>query len=163
MSPRFLALSLIAAASLAMPLAGQSPDPSAARVLVNTDKQGLALEGHDPVAFFTEGRPVKGNPAHTATWQGATYRFSSAEHRDAFAAEPAKYAPAFGGYCAYGASRGYAASVEIDTWQIVDGRLILNYSQSVKRRFNEDRAGYLQKADREWPGVIAKEGRRAGD
>lgn len=162
MSRRFLALSLIAVASLALPLAGQSPDP-AARVLVNTDKQGLALGGHDPVAFFTEARAVKGSPTHTVTWQGATYRFSSAGHRDAFEAEPAKYAPAFGGYCAYGASRGYAASVEIDTWQIVDGRLILNYSQSVKRRFNEDRAGYLQKADREWPGVIAKKGRPAGE
>lgn len=162
MSPRFLALSLIAAASLAMPLAAQSDGSAPAKVLVNTDKQGLALEGHDPVAFFTEARAVKGSREHTATWQGATYWFSSAETRAAFEAEPAKYAPAFGGYCAYGASRGYAASVEIGTWQIVDGRLILNYSQSVKRRFNEDRAGYLQKADREWPGVVAKEGRSVG-
>lgn len=101
MSPRCrsrslsLSLSLIATASLAMPLAGQSPDPSAAKVLVNTDKQGLALEGHDPVAFFTEARAVQGNSAHTATWQGATYRFTSAEHRAAFAAEPAmRTAPA---------------------------------------------------------------------
>lgn len=149
--------------SSAMPLAGQSSEQAATRVLVNTDKQGLALEGHDPVAFFTEARAVKGSPEHTATYQGATYRFSTAERRSAFEAEPAKYVPAFGGYCAYGASRGYTASVEIDTWQIVDGRLILNYNQSVKRRFNEDRASYLQKADREWPGVVAKEGRRAGD
>jgi YHS domain-containing protein len=139
--------------------AGQEGSPPSVKVLVNTSRQGLALEGHDPVSFFTDARPVLGRPEYTARYQGAEYRFATIEHRAAFEAEPAKYAPQFGGFCAYGASRGYAAPVEIGTWQIVDGRLLLNYSQSVKRTFDAEPAENLRKADANWPGIVEREGK----
>jgi YHS domain-containing protein len=132
--------------------------PAFAKDLVNVDKEGLALQGHDPVAFFTDGRPVKGDPAITAKHRGATYRFTSAASREAFAKEPDRYAPAFGGFCAYGLSQGYTAPIEIGTWQIVEGRLLLNYNASVKKKFDADRAGLLKKADSNWPGLVEKQG-----
>ncbi len=134
----------------------------ATKVLVNVDARGVALEGHDPVAFFSDGRPTKGDPSITAGHAGATYHFATAENRAAFEAEPERYVPAFGGYCAYGASKGYPAKVEIDTWQIFEGRLLLNYSKSVRKTFDTDRAAYLKKADANWPKIVEKEGKAPG-
>jgi YHS domain-containing protein len=119
--------------------------------------RGVALDGYDVVAYFTEGRPVKGVAAHTYTWQGTTWRFSSATNREAFAKAPEQYAPQFGGFCAYGVSRGYAVNVDPDAWSIVDGRLYLNYSKSVQRTWDKDRAGYIKKAESNWPTVAAKQ------
>ena len=150
----FLMSSLVAGSA-----PGQGSPSSSEKVLVNTDRHGLALDGHDPVAFFTDARPVKGRPEYTARYQGAEYRFATMEHQAAFAADPAKYAPQFGGFCAYGLSRGHTASVEIDTWQIVDGRLLLNYNQSVRKQFDAERTENLRKADANWPGVVEKEGK----
>ena len=155
---RLLSILLLTATLTAPTVAAQAA--AGTKVLINTDKTGLALQGYDPVAFFTDGRPVQGSAAHRTSHLGAEYRFASAEHQNAFEAEPAKYAPQFGGYCAYGVSQGHTAPVQIDTWQIVDGRLLLNYSQSVKRKFDADRAAYLQKADANWPGVVEREGKR---
>jgi YHS domain-containing protein len=155
---RLYSILALAAALTVPPLAAQTA--AGAKVLINTDRQGLALEGYDPVAFFVDGRPVQGSAAYRASYLGAEYRFASEEHRTAFEAEPAKYAPQFGGYCAYGVSQGHTAPVRIDTWQIVGGRLLLNYSQSVKRKFDADQAANLQKADANWPGVVEREGKR---
>ena len=127
--------------------------------LVNVDKQGLALQGYDPVAFFTEGKPVRGDQAISTSYQGAAYRFASEEHRTAFQKEPGRYTPAFGGFCAYAVSRGYTASVEIETWQLIDGRLVLNYDQKIKGLFDADREGNMKKADSNWPGLLEKKGR----
>lgn len=122
----------------------------------NVDSSGLALQGYDPVAYFTERKPVAGKPEFTATHEGAIYRFSSAANRDAFAAAPAKYAPQYGGYCAFGAAEGYKAPIEPDAWTVVDGKLYLNYSQSVRRRWSSDIPGYIRKADQNWPALRAK-------
>ena len=127
--------------------------------LVNTDKQGLALRGHDPVAFFTAGKPVAGDYRYESNYQGTRYRFSSAENKKLFDAEPAKYIPQFGGYCAYGVSRGYAVDVELDAFQIVDGRLLMQYNKDVRDKFNEAPQANLKKADENWPKVVEKEGR----
>lgn len=128
-----------------------------AKTLVNNES-GLALQGYDPVAFFTDGKPVLGEAAITASYEGATYRFATADHKAAFEKEPAKYAPAFGGYCAYGVAVGGLYPVKIETWQILDGRLVLNKTLDVKAEFDKDRAGNLKKADGNWPGLVEKKG-----
>jgi len=130
-----------------------------AKDLQNLDSNGVAIQGYDPVAFFTDNRPVKGNPQFQSDYHGAKYYFTSAEHKAAFDEKPAKYEPQFGGYCAYGASRGHKAPVKIEAWQIVDGRLLMQYDLDVKNDFNKDQQGNLRKADQNWPGLIDKYGK----
>jgi len=122
----------------------------------NVDSSGLALKGYDPVAYFADSRPVPGRPEFTARHEGATYRFASAASRDLFLAAPARYAPQYGGYCAYGMASGYKAPIEPDAWTIVEGKLYLNYSQSVRSRWSSDIPGYIRKADANWPSVRSK-------
>lgn len=130
-----------------------------AKDLLNLNGNGVAIQGYDPVAFFTDNRPVKGNPQFQSDYRGAKYYFASAEHKAAFDKEPAKYEPQFGGYCAYGASQGHPAPIKIEAWQIVNGRLLMQYDLSVKDKFNKDQQGNLQKADQNWPGIIEKYGK----
>jgi YHS domain-containing protein len=120
---------------------------------LNLDRNGLAVQGYDPVAFFTSPKPVKGLPSITSTRDGATYRFATAEHKAAFDANPAKYEPAFGGYCAYGVSKGKKVEVDVDAFQIVNGRLLLQYSKGVREKFNQDTQGNLKLADAKWADV----------
>lgn len=127
--------------------------------LLNLDKAGVAIQGYDPVAFFTDNKPVKGKPEFPAKHNGATYLFASKEHRDAFKADPAKYEPAFGGYCAYGVSRGKLVEIDVDAFQIVDGKLLLQYSKGVRDDFNKDAKGNLAKASTNWPGLVEKKGK----
>lgn len=128
------------------------------KTLLNLDKNGIAIRGYDPVAFFTQNQPVKGRPEFESKYNGARYLFASAEDKAMFDANPAKYEPQFGGFCAYGASQGHTAPIKIEAWQIVNGRLLMQYDLGVKKDFNKDQQGNLQKADRNWPGVVAKEG-----
>lgn len=123
---------------------------------LNLDKNGVAIQGHDPVAFFTEKKPVKGKPALSSKSGGATYHFSSEANKKAFDAEPTKYIPQFGGYCAYGVSKGDLVKIEVDAFQIVDGRLLLQYDKKVRETFNKDQKGFLKKADANWPTVQKK-------
>jgi YHS domain-containing protein len=127
--------------------------------LLNLDRHGLAIQGYDPVAFFTENKPLKGKPNFTSVRQGATYQFASAENKSLFDRDPAKYEPAFGGYCAYGVSRNKLVGVEVDAFQIVEGRLLLQYSKGVRTDFNKDTKGNLAKADQNWPGLVEKKGK----
>lgn len=111
---------------------------------------GYAVHGYDVVAYFTDGEPTPGDDAYTAEYQGATYRFASAEHRDMFVADPARYAPEYGGYCAYGAAQGVKADGDPEQWTIVDGTLYLNLSEGVKERWQENIPGYVRGADHNW-------------
>ncbi len=122
---------------------------------VYSDSSG-AIRGYDPVAYFTQGRPVKGSPELTHQWKGATWRFASAENRERFAAAPEKYAPQYGGYCAYGVASGYAVKIEPDAWSVVDGKLYLNYDRSVQKSWQSDVPGYIRKADVNWPRVLER-------
>ena len=115
---------------------------------------GTAIDGTDPVAYFTQGRPVEGSSEFTHEWMGAEWRFSSAENRDTFAADPEKYAPQYGGYCAWAVSQGYTASTDPEAWKIVDGKLYLNYNKSVQRTWEQDIPGNIQSADGNWPKVL---------
>lgn len=139
-----LALALALAAVPAAAVAADSP---------YFTEDGIALGGHDPVAYHVQGGPAAGDAAHTAEWGGVTWRFASAANRDAFLADPARYAPAYGGYCAYGVSQGYLVSVDPAAWTIVDGRLYLNYSQSVRRTWEKDIPGHIAAAETAWPGL----------
>lgn len=116
-------------------------------------EDGLAIRGYDPVAYFTEGRPVQGRPEFHMTWHGATWRFASAAHRDAFHAHPERYAPAYGGFCAWAVSEGYTASIDPEAWRIVDGRLFLNYDRGIQRRWEADMAARIRRGDTNWPGI----------
>ena len=121
----------------------------------STSSEG-AIRGYDPVAYFTEGRPVEGESAHRIEWKGAVWSFASAGNRAAFEADPEKYAPRYGGYCAWAVSRGYTASIDPEAWRIVDGALYLNYSRSVQARWEKDVPGNIARADRHWPELLGE-------
>jgi YHS domain-containing protein len=127
--------------------------------LLNLDKNNVAIQGYDPVAFFTDNKPVKGNAEFKSTFLGATYFFASAEHKKLFDKEPAKYEPAFGGYCAYGVSRNKVVEIDPEAFQIVDGRLLLQYSKGVQSEFNKNTQGNLAKANANWPELVEKKGK----
>lgn len=122
---------------------------------VNTTREGLAVQGYDVVAYH-DGKAVAGSAGFEHTWNGVRWRFSTAENRDRFVKDPDKYAPKFGGYCAYAVSRGYTAPIDPQAWKIVDGALYLNYSRRVQRLWEEDVPGNIEKARQNWPGVLQK-------
>lgn len=122
---------------------------------VNVDGSGVAIGGYDPVAYF-DGAPMKGKAEYATEWQGATWHFATAANRDAFIAEPGKYAPQYGGWCAYGAAEGYAAEVDPEeAWTIHEGKLYLNWDASVKRDWSEDIPGHLAQSEANWPDIKA--------
>ena len=123
---------------------------------VNTSFTGLAIDGYDPVAYFTEGKPVRGTSEFSFEFGGARYRFASAANRDLFAKDPAKYAPQYGAFCAYAVSRGYTADTDPLAWKIVDGRLYLNYNASAQKKWEEDLAVNIKKGDANWPALSRK-------
>jgi len=126
---------------------------SAQHTPYNVDRDGLGLKGYDPVAYFTDGAPAKGKAAFTATHDGVTYRFASAEHRHQFQAEPAKYLPQYGGYCAMGVAMGKKLAIDPEAYRIVDGRLYLNVNKSVQRDWLKDVPGNIARADAAWPAL----------
>lgn len=137
----------IALVTLSRPaLAGEDP--------VYADWRGRAIRGYDPVAYFTEGRPVQGSADITFEWKGAAWRFASEANRDAFRADPAAYAPQYGGWCAWAMAQGQTASVDPEAWDIIDGKLYLNYSRDVQSRWRKDIPGLVAKADALYPGVV---------
>jgi YHS domain-containing protein len=148
-----IARGLAAAAVLVALLAGAASahalDP------VDTNWRGLAISGYDPVAYFTDGKPVEGSSDFTTTWQGATWRFASAAHRDRFVADPDGFAPQYGGYCAWAVANGKTAGIDPEAWKIVAGKLYLNYSKDVQARWEKDVPGNIAKADANWPKLLA--------
>jgi hypothetical protein len=144
-----LARTALAAVALTATLSAQtSPAPR-----INKDRTLVALRGYDVVAYFTDAKPVAGRAEFEHRWQGARWRFDTAEHRDLFAAAPEKYAPQYGGFCAWAVSRNYTAPVDPKAWTIVNGRLYLNYSLDVQDTWSQDRAGNIAKADANWPAL----------
>lgn len=141
------------ALGLALPVLAQT------KTLVNLDKSGVAIQGYDPVAFFTDNKPVKGKPEFASKHDGAVYFFASQEHKDLFDKDAAKYEPAYGGYCAYGVSKNKLVKIDVDAFQIVNGRLLLQYSKGVRDDFNKEREGNLAKAEQNWPGLVDNKGK----
>jgi hypothetical protein len=115
---------------------------------------GIAINGYDAVAYFTEGAPVRGASGFTHDWNGATWRFATLANRDAFAADPEAFAPQYGGYCAYAVANGYTARTDPDAFTVHDGKLYLNFSRRIRSRWERDIPGHVQKGDANWPGVL---------
>jgi hypothetical protein len=123
---------------------------------VNTARGGVAVKGYDVVAYVTAGRAVAGSEQFVHRIGAATYRFASAANRDAFAQEPDRYLPQFGGFCAYAVSRGYTADIDPQAWRIVGGKLYLNYDRGVQKTWEQDLAGNIGKGDVNWPALSRK-------
>lgn len=161
-STKYLRLSLLAigmlTAGVALPAISSHAlayDETSASA-INVDKAGVAIRGYDPVAYFTQGKPTKGDPKFTAKYDGATYNFASAVNRDAFIKDPARFAPAFGGFCAMGAVFEKKLDGDPNLWKIVDGKLYLNVGTPAQKRWLEDVPGNIEKAKQNWPKIKDK-------
>ncbi|MGD9043314.1 MAG: YHS domain-containing (seleno)protein [Desulfobacterales bacterium] len=146
-----LIISVVTAISLSMAV----PSLAEAKSEIYKNWRGIAIKGYDPVAFHKDGKPAKGSDQYELEWKDAKWRFASAKHRDLFRADPEKYAPRYGGYCAWAVAQGYTAGVDPENaWTIVDGMLYLNYDIKIKQKWEKDIPGNIKKADANWPGVL---------
>jgi YHS domain-containing protein len=144
MSNRFSAL-------IAVALLSMSSTAVLAGEFFETD--GVALRGYDPVAYFASGKPQKGQAQHSHQYKGSTFNFVNEANRRAFMEAPDKYAPQFGGYCAYGTAQGYKVSTQPDAFAIVKDRLYLNYDKKVQGIWRQDVPGNIERAEKNWPEV----------
>ena len=140
---------LAAAVALVTSVAAATP-ALAAGTEVNATITGLALRGYDPVAYFTDGKPVPGDYTITTQHDGATYRFASEDHKALFLRDPAKYLPEFGGFCAYGTAKGVKVDGDPTIWKIVDNKLYLNLAPAVATRWDQDIPGNIKTANENW-------------
>ncbi|MFK7744472.1 MAG: YHS domain-containing (seleno)protein [Roseobacter sp.] len=139
----------------ATPLVALLPLAAQAATAPIYSENGIAIDGTDPLSYFQDGAPAKGSKKYVHKWMGTAWRFQNEENRDTFAANPEAYAPQYGGYCAYAVSEGYTASTVPHAWKIVDGKLYLNYSRRIQRKWEKDIPGRIAAADAKWPGLIA--------
>jgi YHS domain-containing protein len=141
-----------------------SSAPAGAGTAVNTGYfGGVAIEGYDTVAYFTDGRATKGSEEFAYDWLGVTWLFANAEHRDLFAKKPVQYAPQYGGHCALGTAFGEStANIDPEAWSIVDGKLYLQYSKGGRDEWERDRANRIAAADQKWPEVKARLANESG-
>jgi YHS domain-containing protein len=116
----------------------------------------IAVGGYDPVAYFTTGAPAQGSKQFEYDYKGAKWRFASAENLAAFKAAPDKYAPQYGGYCAWAAAQGYTAKGDPKYWKVIDGKLYLNFNADIQKKWEKDIPGFIAKGDANWPGVLKK-------
>lgn len=151
MNMKQLSAAMIAGASLLLvPAFAASPEIYTGRF------NDLAVGGYDPVAYFEDGAAVKGAKDYSHDYNAATFRFSSADNLEQFKADPGAYAPQYGGYCAWAVSQGYTAPGNPENWTVQDGKLYLNYNDKVQADWLKDPAGFIQKADANWPAVLSK-------
>ncbi|MCB9963109.1 MAG: twin-arginine translocation pathway signal protein [Hyphomonas sp.] len=143
-SALFAACLALAPAVLAAPAANAEPP------IYTGSFSDTALQGYDPVAYFEQGEAVKGSDDFTTEYMGATFKFASAADRDAFIADPAAYAPQYGGYCAWAMADGRYAKGDARYWRIVDGKLYLNYNAGIQKKWEKDVPGFISKADTHW-------------
>ncbi|MEK7454900.1 MULTISPECIES: YHS domain-containing (seleno)protein [Sphingomonadaceae] len=154
--PLTVALLAVAAPSVALVPAVVHATVPGSTSAVNTDENGLAMRGYDPVAYFDTGKPTKGLTSLEASFDGARYLFASEEHRKQFMADPAKYVPQFGGFCAIGTSFGEKVDADPETGRVVDGKLYVNFNEKAQALFNKDVPGTIQRAEQNWPAVKDK-------
>jgi hypothetical protein len=126
------------------------PGLARAKDLINQSSDGIAIQGYDTVAYFTEAKAVKGSDEFSYTWLDTTWHFASAKHRDLFAADPVKYAPQYGGYCSSSMVDGSAYDADPEAWRIVEGKLYLNASKEWPSKWESDAAEEIERADSQW-------------
>ncbi len=115
------------------------------------ERNGIAIQGYDPVAYFQMGRPVQGSPDFKLQHKGSEFHFSSQANRNAFAADPDRYSPQYNGFCAFGMASGYKAAIQPTAFTVVNGKLYLNYNADIQKKWGTDVSGYVKKADGLWP------------
>lgn len=140
-----LMIALIATVTVVVRPASAAVDP------INKNIFGTALKGYDAVAYFKQSKPVKGKDEFRHDWMGAKWYFASSANRDEFAQNPEKYAPQFGGYCAWAVAHNYTASIDPEAWRIVDGKLYLNYSKDVQKKWEANIPGFIKAGNENWP------------
>ena len=128
----------------------------AGKDVINKDGQGRAARGYDPVAYFMQGTPTPGTKEFEFPWNGALWQFSSAENLQLFKADPQKYAPQYGGYCAWAVAEGYTADIDPNAWTVFQGKLYLNYNLDIRKKWQKDMAHNIERADKNWPAVLEK-------
>lgn len=143
---RRTALTILLATTMAAPAYAAKP--------AYFSRGGSAINGYDPVAYFTEKRPQKGSKTNSLSWNGALWLFKSSKNKALFEANPHKYAPQYGGYCAYAVSKGATAKTEPDAWEIKSGKLYLNYNRTVHSIWKRDVPGNISRANANWPAVL---------
>jgi len=147
-------LLLGAAGTAALPAAALAPKPAPVGARpVNTlgSNDAVAIRGYDPVAYFREGAPREGLAEHSVIFDEAIWRFAGVGNKALFEADPRRYLPAYGGFCAYGTSRGYLVKIEPEAWSIIEGRLFLNYDLETRETWSRDTPTYIARADARWP------------
>ncbi len=130
------------------------------KTLLDLNSKGVILNGYDPVAFFADNKPLVGNPQYQTNYEGAIYYFTNQAHLDSFKTNPDKFKPQFGGYCAYAVSLGRTAPIDVNTFSIVEGRLVLQHNQRAVDGWNKDAPGNLKLADQYWPEVVDNKGKQ---
>lgn len=120
------------------------------------EKDGVTLRGYDVVAYFSDNKPIKGAAEHKAVYKGSTFYFASKANRDAFVAAPAKYAPQYGGFCAFGMAGGYKAATDPGAFTVVDNKLYLNYNRDIQKQWSADTSDFIVKANKNWPTVSSQ-------
>jgi YHS domain-containing protein len=118
---------------------------------------GKAIKGYDPIAFFKESKAIKGADSLSYRWKEADWLFSSKENLETFKASPEKYAPQYGGYCAYGTAGNHKAPTQTDTWTVINDKLYFNYNAKVKEMWSKDQKALIEKADKNWPDLKGKQ------
>jgi len=140
----------IATSVMMLALAACSSAPMKPIPPVNASSEGVAIHGYDPVAYFTEGQPTEGREAISASWRGATWRFANEQNHALFLANPQKYAPQYGGYCAYAVAVNQVADIDPHQWAIVDDQLYLNANELAQILWDADRTGNIESANENW-------------
>jgi hypothetical protein len=144
-------IGLTAIALTVVTIGATAPKPA-----INKGEDSVAIKGYDTVAYIVSGKAIIGSPRFEYSWSDATWRFATAENRKRFTRDPKRYAPQFGGYCAWAISRGYTADVDPEAFEVVDDRVYLIYSKSVQMRWEQDIPGNIAKAEANWPAVLTK-------
>ena len=154
--PALLLTGLIAGGIVFSGCTGKSGGPARAMEPINKTSDGVAVKGYDPVAYFIDGKPVRGNEGFEYVWMGAKWHFAGSENRDLFINNPEKYAPKYGGYCAYAVSVGTTADIDPEEWNIVAGKLYLNLSRKIRDKWSKDIPGNIRKADENWLNILKR-------
>jgi len=141
-----LAAALLATSAITI----AAPSAFAEAPVYTAKKNNVAVQGYDPVAYFTVGEPTKGSDAFTTTYHGAEFHFASQDNLDTFLADPEAYAPQYGGYCAWAIADGKYAKGSAKHWAIVDGKLYLNYNRGIQKKWNKDVPGFITRGDAQW-------------
>ena len=151
------AIAVLFFSTMVMAQTNQPNDPSILPTIKYFENKDGAIRGYDPVAYFTEGKAVKGDPQFTYSWSGSNWYFKDEVNKQAFILSPAKYAPQYGGYCAYGTSENHLSPTDPNAFTVVDNKLYLNYSNKVKELWQKDINKRIEKANVYWPVLLAQQ------